>query len=204
MPAFHEVQFPTDISYGSAGGPEFSTEVVELGNGAEQRNINWAYSRERWNVAYGIKAQEDLDALMSFFYARRGRAHGFRFKNHADYQATGVELTEGDDGWQLAKVYTSGLYTYTRKIVKPVQDSVTVYIDGTPLENSAGDPEGWSIDLETGIITFESGNEPGSGETVTVDFEFDVPVRFDTDHLPQSLETYRARAASVPIVELML
>lgn len=204
MPAFHEVRFPTDISYGSAGGPEFSTEVVELGNGSEQRNTNWAYSRERWNVAYGIKAQADLDALMSFFYARRGRAHGFRFKNHADFQATGVELTEDENGeFQLVKVYTSGIYTYTRKIVKPVADSVTIYIDGVDQSDSLG-PVGWSVDLTTGLVTFDSGSGPGSGEVVTADFEFDVPMRFDTDHLPQSLETYQARAASVPIVELML
>lgn len=203
--AFHDVRFPTDISYGSAGGPEFSTEVVELGNGSEQRNVNWTYSRERWNVAYGVKEQTQLEVLIRFFYARRGRAHGFRFKNHADFQAVGVELAEDGNGdFQLIKTYTSGSETYSRKISKPVANSVTVYIDDVPQEDSAGNPEGWSIDMTTGLITFDSGSGPGSGEVVTADFEFDIPVRFDTDHLPQTLETYHARAADVPIVELML
>lgn len=202
--AFHDVRFPTNISYGSAGGPEFSTEVIELSNGAEQRNINWEFSRERWNVAYGIKAQEDLDALIQFFYARRGRAHSFRFKNHADYQAIGQVLTEDDDGaFQLVKHYDSGAYSFTRRITKPIEDTVIIYIDGDPQMDSAGDPVGWSVDPLTGLVTFDSGGGPGSGEIVTADFEFDIPVRFDTDHLPQALETYHARSANVPIVELM-
>ena len=31
--AFHEVRFPTAISFGSAGGPLRKTEIVTLGSG---------------------------------------------------------------------------------------------------------------------------------------------------------------------------
>ncbi len=38
--SFTEIRFPENISYGSIGGPEFSTDVVTTHNGCEQRNIN--------------------------------------------------------------------------------------------------------------------------------------------------------------------
>lgn len=195
---FHEIQFPTDISYGSQGGPEFSTEIVQLGSGHEQRNQNWTYSRERWNVAYGVTTADLLAALIDFFYARKGRAIGFRFKNHDDYQGTDEELGDGDGStvdFQLVKVYGTGSETYTRKISKPITGTVTIYVDGTP-------EGGVTIDYETGIVTFSVA--PSSGEVVTATFEFDVPARFDVDHLPVNLDTYEARSADVPIVELML
>jgi uncharacterized protein (TIGR02217 family) len=41
------------------------------------------------------------------------------------------------------------------------------------------------------------------GSEVTADFEFDVPVRFDTDHMAVTIETYRLHAwQQIPIVEL--
>lgn len=196
MPAFHEIRFPTDIAYGSAGGPEFSTDVIELGSGHERRNQNWTYPRERWDVAYGINTQVKLRALIVFFYARRGRAHGFRFKNHDDYRATDQEIGVGDGSttiFQLVKVYEPGTYEFSRRISKPVTGTVTVYIDS--VETSA-----FTIDTTTGIVTMDAA--PVSGENVTADFDFDVPARFDVDYLPQRLETYEARSAQVSILEL--
>lgn len=197
--SFHEVQFPTDISYKSIAGPEFNTEVVILGSAFEKRNINWTYPRERWQVAYGVKTKALLDTLRTFFYARQGRAYGFRFKNHDDYQGTDEELGTGDGSdttFQLVKIYSSGGNDFTRKITKPVSGTVTVYIDS--VEQS--DPGDYSVDLTTGIVTFTSA--PGSGETITATFEFDIPVRFDTDYLPAEFSTYEARAADVPILEI--
>jgi uncharacterized protein (TIGR02217 family) len=196
---FHEVQFPTDISYGSTGGPEFSTEIVVLASGHEQRNINWTYPKERWDVAYGVKEQSDLDALRTFFYARQGRAYGFRFKNHDDYQGSAEELGEGDGStteFQLVKAYTSGGESTSRKITKPVSGTVEIYLDSA----LQSDPTDYSIDLTTGIVTFVAA--PSSGEVITATFDFDVPVRFDTDFLPVMLSTYNARSATVPIVEI--
>jgi len=206
MAFFHDVRFPTDISYGSSGGPEFSTEVVELGSGREQRNINWSYARERWNVAYGVKAQEQLDALIRFFYARRGRAYGFRFKNHNDCQVDDSEIGLGDGStteFQLVCSYTDAGGTFTRKISKPVSGNVHIFIDGQEVDpDDSVTP--WSVDHATGLVTIGSIAPPSSGEVITATFDFDIPVRFDTDYLPVTLETYLAKSANVPIVEIML
>lgn len=195
--AFHEVRFPTGISYGSSGGPQFDTEVITLKSGWEKRNQNWAYPRERWNVAYGVKTRSELQTLVSFFMARAGRATGFRFKNHDDFEGTVEEIGTGDGStaqFQLVKIYSSGGYTYTRKIGKPVAGTLSIYVD------SVEDASGWTLDDTTGIVTFDT--PPSSGEVITATFEFDVPMRFDTDHIPVQLSAYEARSVDVPIVEL--
>lgn len=195
--AFVEVQFPTGISYGSTGGPEFSTEVITLGSGHEQRNQNWTHPRERWNVAYGVDTETKLSALITFFMARKGMAVGFRFKNHDDFEGTLEPIGTGDDvkdTFQLTKTYTSGAGSLVRNITKPVVGSEIIYLAGAPQSSE------YDLDTTNGIVTFDT--PPGDGVAITATFQFDIPVRFDTDHLPVQFVTYEARAASVPIVEL--
>jgi uncharacterized protein (TIGR02217 family) len=88
MSGFHEVRFPDNIAYGATGGPEFATTVVATGSGHEKRNVNWSEARGRWDVASGLKKQAQIDELIAFFRARRGKAYGFRFKDWTDYKAT--------------------------------------------------------------------------------------------------------------------
>lgn len=197
--AFHEVQFPTDISYQSAGGPEFSTQVVVLGSGHERRNANWSFPRERWDVGYGIDTQAKLQSLLEFFYAREGKLHGFRFKNHDDYEGTDEVCQEDStDVYQCYRNYSSGGYTFSRKITKLVLAAgVTVKVNGGTL--GVGQ---YTVNYNTGTITMASGAIVSSGDVVTATFEFDVPVRFDVDYCPVRLETYLARSAAVSVVEL--
>ncbi len=198
MTGFHEVRFPDNIAYGATGGPEFATTVVVTGAGHEQRNVNWAEARGRWDVGTGLKNQAQLDALIAFFRARKGRAYGFRFKDWTDFKATGQALGTGNDAttvFQLIKHYPSGSTIETRTIAKPVAGTVQIYFDG--VEQLSG----WSVDVTTGIVSFTS--PPAQDVDVTADFEFDVPVRFDTDHMAVTIETYKLhRWQQIPIVEL--
>ncbi len=196
--AFVEVQFPTDISYGSAGGPEYATDVVASSSGFEQRNVNWSEARARYNVAHGVKTKAQLDALIAFFRARKGRAYGFRFKDWTDYQASGEALGTGDGvrtQFQLVKHYVSGSVTETRTIKKPVSGSVMVY------KNAVLQSGGVSVDAVTGLVTFTAA--PAAGQAITASFEFDVPVRFDTDKLSASLDAYGIHSwLDIPLVEV--
>jgi uncharacterized protein (TIGR02217 family) len=90
MSSFHEVRFPDNIAYGATGGPEFATTVVATGAGHEKRNVNWAEARGRWDVASGLKKQAQIDELIAFFRARRGKAFGFRFKDWTDYMRLAI------------------------------------------------------------------------------------------------------------------
>ena len=198
MTSFDEVRFPDNIAYGATGGPEFATTVVVTGAGHEQRNVNWAEARGRWDVASGLKNQQQLDELIAFFRARKGRAYGFRFKDWTDYKATGQLLGTGDGAqtqFQLVKRYASGSVIEVRTVTKPVAGTVRVYL------NAVEQLFGWSVNATTGVVTFSTA--PATGVQVTADFEFDVPVRFDTDHMPVTIETFRLhRWQQIPIVEL--
>ncbi len=198
--AFVEVQFPNDIAYGSSGGPVYATDVVATESGYEKRNINWAQARARYDVAHGVKTQAQLDALIAFFRARKGRAYGFRFKDWGDYRGVGQVLGSGDGStaqFQLVKRYGSGGVEEVRTIHKPVSGSVSLYL------NSVLQESGVSVDDTSGLVTFSAA--PGSGVVVSADFEFDVPVRFDTDRLNASLDAHSVYSWSdIPLVELRL
>jgi uncharacterized protein (TIGR02217 family) len=132
----------------------------------------------------GCREQAQIDDLIAFFRARRGKAYGFRFKDWTDYKADGQLLGTGDDAttqFQLVKHYPSGSVIEVRTITKPVAGTVKVYLDG--IEQLSG----WSVDTTTGLVTF--GTPPALGVEVTGDFEFDVPVRFDTDHMAVTSRT---------------
>ena len=195
--SFAEIQFPVDISYGATGGAMFSTDIVETYGGNEQRNINWSEARGQWNVAHGVKTQSQLDILIAFFRARRGKAIGFRFKDWSDYKVTGQVLGTGNGtqtAFQLKKSYTS-LVTVDRTIKKPVSGTILVYKDAV-LQGS-----GYTVDVTTGVITFTVA--PANGVVVSATFEFDVPVRFDTDQIEINLESYGIGSwGNIPLVEL--
>jgi uncharacterized protein (TIGR02217 family) len=207
MMAFHEVRFPDNISRGARGGPERRTQVVELASGDEERNASWANSRRRYDVAYGIRRADDLAAVVAFFEARNGRLHGFRFKDWADYKsslpsqpvAPTDQLIDTGDGevstFSLLKHYTSGAQSWTRAIAKPVEGSVRLALDG--VEQMSG----WSVDPTTGNVTFTTA--PDAGVPITAGFEFDVPVRFDSDVLDVTLDLERLGSiTSIPLIEI--
>src|SRR5205085_828346 len=90
--AFHEVLFPLDISLRSAGGPERKTEIVAVGSGREERNARWAHSRRRYDAGYGVKTLDALSTVVAFFEERRGRLHGFRWRDRLDHSSAAPSL----------------------------------------------------------------------------------------------------------------
>jgi uncharacterized protein (TIGR02217 family) len=210
---FHEVRFPTDISYGSRGGPGFNTNVVILDSGSEKRFSRWETERNEYDVGYGIRSLDNIYEVMEFFRSRRGSAYGFRYKDWLDFTSasngsdtptdTDQEIGTGDgteDEFQLIKTYDSGPASndYVRNIVKPVVDTVSIAFDGTP------QPTGWSVSTATGVVLFTS--PPSAAVVITAGYEFDVPVRFGEDAdkgLQASIDAFKTGTISnIPIVEL--
>lgn len=207
--AFHEVRFPSDLSFGATGGPERRTEIVTLANGFEERNTPWAHSRHRYDAGLGLRSLPDLEALITFFEERRGQLHAFRWKDWADYRSGPPDRQPGHldqvigigDGktkrFQLSKSYGTGPTAYVRPIAKPVADSVLVGLDGTAVRIGTD----CVVDPTTGQVTFEIA--PAASAIVSAGFEFDVPARFDVDRLAISMDTFRAgQAPNIPVVEV--
>lgn len=209
--AFHEVRFPLSIALGASGGPERRTEIVTLGSGREERNSPWAMSRRRYNAGLGLRHLDDIHEVIAFFEARHGRLHGFRWKDRADWKSCAPQrdvtpldqaLGEGDGArtaFQLAKTYASGGASYTREIAKPVAGTVRVALGGAEMEEG----EDFTADHATGIVTFAVA--PGEGVAVTAGYEFDVPVRFDTDFLDIGFGAFEAGSVpDIPVVEIRI
>jgi len=207
MMAFHEVRFPDNISRGARGGPERRTQIVELFSGDEERNASWANSRRRYDVGYGVRRADDLATVVAFFEARNGRLHGFRFKDWSDFKSCAPSAVPGftdqpigtgtgsNRFFQLSKRYVSGAQSWTRTIVKPVAGTVRVALGG--VEQLTG----WTVDTATGIVSFTTA--PGSGVAVAAGFEFDVPVRFDSDSMDVNLDIERLGSiTSIPLMEI--
>jgi len=209
--AFHDIRFPANLSFGAAGGPERRTEIVTLANGFEERNTPWEHSRRRYDAGLGLRSPDDLEQVLAFFEARRGQLHSFRWKDWGDWRSCrpsqliepfdqrigvgdGVPLT-----FQLAKRYLSGSESYLRPIAKPVAGTVRVAIADDPKVEG----QEFSVDPATGQVTFAEA--PDIGAIITAGFEFDVPVRFDTDRIVISMASFKAgEIPSIPVVEVRL
>ena len=208
---FHDIRFPVGLSFGALGGPERRTEVVELANGFEERNTPWSASRRRYDAGTGLRALDDLEELVAFFEARAGRLHGFRWKDWGDYRSARAsqpitardQLLGHGDGetreFQLRKGYASGAQTFWRVIAKPVAGTVLAAIAQEAMTLG----EDYTVDSTTGIISFN--RAPETGTEITAGFEFDVPVRFDTDLIQLSVASFKAgELPKVPVLEIRL
>ena len=202
LPEFQDVTFPLRIAFGASGGPERSNEIVPLADGGEQRNARRRHARRRWDVGTGIRSIDDLREVMEFFEARRGSLIAFRFPDPFDDcssvrgqpSATDQRLGTGDGAerrFPLLKRYGQGMDAYERPIALPRGDTVRVAVDGTEVYAA--------IDGDAVIL----GEPPGDGASVTAGFRFDVPARFDVEHLAASITAFEAgELPSVPLVEV--
>ena len=211
MDGFHDVRFPLAVAFGATGGPERRTEIVTLGSGREARNQRWAMSRRRYDAGTGVKHRDDLQQVLEFFEERRGRLYGFRYRDPVDHKscAPSVAPSESDqrlgfgDGtrtsFPLIKRYGDAFAPYDRRIHLPVEGTVVVAVNGV------SQAEGTAFQVVDGVVEFEPGFVPGDGDVVRAGFQFDVPVRFDTDRLDVNLSRFESGTIpTIPIVEIVL
>lgn len=210
MPSdFHEVRFPLDVALRGSGGPVRRTEIVTLASGREHRNSRWADSRRRYDAGLGIRTLDALHAVLAFFEERRGRLYGFRYRDRVDHRSgppskaiapTDQRIGTGDGTtrvFALAKTYGAGPAPYRRAIAKPVAGSVRIAVGGVEMTGAQA-----VCNAATGLVTFAAA--PAAGTPVTAGFEFDVPVRFDTDELSIDLAAFTAgEVPRVPLVEIV-
>lgn len=179
---FIDERLPVEIEAGAKAKPRYSTDIITTDGGWEIRNSRWAYPLFQFEfdaVEPGTRIDDEIDVLDEFlnlFHACGGTAGGFRFHYWRDKPVRGQIIGTGDGStktFQLYRSYTKGLVTRNRKITRPVEGTVTTYVNG--VVTVAG------IDYSTGIVTFVAA--PALSAVITADFEHDVPVRFADDEL---------------------
>ena len=211
LASFHEVRFPLAVSFGATGGPERRNEIVSLTSGREKRNARLSQSRRHYDAGTGVRTLEDLHDVLVFFEARRGSLHAFRFRDPFDMKSCRPEETpsphdqmlgQGDgttSRFKLVKRYGTGEDAYERLISKPVASTLKVAVDG--VEVASAD---FSLDA-SGEIVFAPDAVPAPNAEVTAGYEFDVPVRFDSERMSMSLTAFKAgQIPSIPLVEVLL
>jgi uncharacterized protein (TIGR02217 family) len=185
-------------AYTFQGGPSFSTRLVALANGREKRNQNWSRPRQVFKAPFQNIDEDAVFSIRSAFYAARGMANGFLFKDWTDFQAKNAEIglaPAGSAPVQLVKPYfTLGGQLYNRAIVKPKADGFVL--------KQAGVTKAGTLDTTTGLFT------PSTAWTtsaiLTWSGEFYVPVRFDQDDLPFTLDNPGRLNGDVALIELFL
>ena len=189
--SFLEIQLDPQVSYGVQGGPMFKTTILTLSSGFERRNIDWSQARGQWDIAYGIRTQSEMDGVRSLFMACMGRAAGFRFKDWGDYNIVQQQIGTTDGAtaaFQIYKTYTTIAGSFNRTINKPVAGTVNVWINNVPGVLGTD----FTVDTTTGIITLLAPHVATTGVAISVAAQFDVPVRFDSDHFAPSLVDFNA------------
>lgn len=168
-------------AYGWQGGPEGDTEVVALRTRHERRNAVGSRMRHRYTLPFqNIHRESYLAYLKAAHLAMRGRLHSFLVKDWLDFAAEAESLGAAPAGTaavQLVKTYAFGPASFQRLITKPVAGAV-VYQGGVA---KAG-----ALDTETGL--FVPSTAWTEGAALTWSGEFRVPVRFDNDFLPFSID----------------
>jgi uncharacterized protein (TIGR02217 family) len=205
--SFDDIAFPVRLALGSSGGPSFSTDVVEVASGYESRNRNWSKARLSFDVGSRTVELAEWELLRDFFYARGGKARGFRYPDPLDFKSCAASavptaldqpIGTGDGAnmvFQLTRRYVSGAVTHSRTITRPRAGSVLVARAGVQVFS------GFTVDATTGRITFAT--PPAFGIAVTAGFLFDVPVRFDTDSLaPTAVNKRTVMLPEIPLIEV--
>jgi uncharacterized protein (TIGR02217 family) len=173
-------RFPDDIALDALeGGPTYSTSVLATFGGTDFRNINRAQQKGEWDTASGIRTPGDFNAVRDLFRMARGQAHGFRFRDWADYLCThdeGVLTLVSGSLYQMYKRYGSGATLEDRIITKPIA-ATCVFKRNRGGTITTITP---TLDATTGGVIVSS---HVGGDVYTWAGEFDVPVRFNTDQL---------------------
>lgn len=209
--AFHNIRLDVDVEYGAIGGPKFNTTVWAASSGHEKRNINWSQVRAEYDIGYGLKTQQEIDSIRDHFYARQGRAHSFPFRDWTDYKIPRqvIGVTDGVKAdWQIFKRYSSGGENYDRIITKIVEDSETasltfkIWVNAVQLSAGVGASQ-YQINKNTGVVTLGSTHASTEGNDIEVECEFNVPVRYDIDLFPVSIDEYNSfSVGSIPLLEV--
>lgn len=185
------------ISYSAiSGGPEKSTTVITNPiSGVSQRNVNRLDPLHRYTINTALLTQQELNNLRAFFHCRDGMARAFLFKDMTEFWASsdgtpsspiGTPTNFGTGNGSLTafglyKTYSSGGVTRTRRIVKPISGTVSIYKNGVLQTETTH----YTIDTATGIVTFTSA--PTNGHALTWTGQFYVPVWFGMDRFEPAM-----------------
>jgi uncharacterized protein (TIGR02217 family) len=194
--ALHKKLFPLDMSQ-LTHTPLYRTTIWEGASGQEVRNSEWQDALRKYNAKFSVKTLADLRTLVDFWHTVRGCETGFLIKDYMDFKVDNQGL-HGEivpngvrTEFQVFKIYVDLLGNYIRRDVTYIDEDADFIVK---INNVTVNEADYSVNYDTGVITFDTA--PAGGSTVHVTCEFRVPVRFDMkngegeDELPVTLIMY--------------
>jgi uncharacterized protein (TIGR02217 family) len=176
---FYEINFPDSVAFSSVSSLFFDTNIVKSKNNTEQRSPNLNFSMSSFRLSAPLKNKPEIEEIITLFKIVKGKLGGFRFKDWLDYKVENQIIGIGDGEnctFQIKKTYQLQSYFTMRDISKPAQGTVKVFLNYLECNHLLQ-----SIDHTKGLVTFAS--PPSEGSIITVNCEFDIPVRFKDDCL---------------------
>jgi uncharacterized protein (TIGR02217 family) len=178
--------FPTlpGLTWSVTKTPTFQTRIQRAVSGRELRALDYPYPLWQFTLVFAFLRDnpgaglDELRTLLGFYLTCQGAYGTFLFQDPSDYQVTGQYLGTGDSStgvFQLQRTLGTALPGggFVEPIVAP--DMVTaVYFDGLTQSLS-----GYSVDPDTGLLTFAT--PPSTGLMITVDFSYWFRCRFVDD-----------------------
>jgi uncharacterized protein (TIGR02217 family) len=174
-----------------------TTETHKTGgfNNRETRN-----AKRRPRVEASVRVgPAHANFVRDLMYSQWGDRYAFTARDWGDYLVSDEptahhapqEIVVDDDGnWPLIITYGPGTRKFTRRIMLPDEDTLQIFVNGDLLSG------GYTV-LPGGLIQFNSGNDPVSGDVVTWAGEFFFAARIDEDTM--EIETATAQNDGPPI-----
>jgi len=164
--------------------PTFQTRIQRAVSGRELRVLDYPYPLWQFALIYDFLRDDpaagfdELRTLLGFFMLCQGAFGTFLFQDPTDCQVTGQQIGIGNASttvFQLQRAMGTALPGggFLEPIVAPKLVNA-IYFDGI-----TQDPASYSVDPNTGVVTF--GTAPGSGLIITADFSYYFRCRFIDD-----------------------
>ena len=214
---FYNVNLPHNISSGSQASLVTIVDIARAPDGSESRRSRRSQPLMRYDIGQNVRTLAHLYDVAALFRLMDGPLHSFALKDEKDYKSCVPDGTIANDdasigtgdgttaAFQLKKQYSltlndgSTVITTDRTISIPKRTTVLIAVAGSQKTETTH----YTVDYDTGIVTFTAGNIPTLGQAITAGFEFDVKVRFDIQDLNQVMEEWDSGSSpSIPLIEV--
>ena len=178
--------FPTlpGLAWSVTKSPTFQTRIQRAVSGRELRALDYPYPLWQFTLVFEFLRDnpaagfDELRTLMGFYLLCQGAYAPFLFQDPSDCQVGRQYLGTGDASatvFQLQRAMGTALPGggFLEPIAAP-NLVAAVYLNGITQS-----PAGYSVDPDTGLMTFAS--PPGTGLIVTADFSYYFRCRFVDD-----------------------
>ena len=158
--------------------PIFETRIQRAVSGRELRALDYPYPLWQFTLDFSVLRDDpaggfdELRTLLGFFLSCQGAYAEFLFRDPSDDQVTGQSIGTGDASASVFQLQRA-IGGFTEPIVAPEAVSA-VYFNGI-----VQSPAGYSVDADTGLLTFTT--PPPAGLAITADFTFWFRCRFVDD-----------------------